>query len=146
MSNTFVLFSLSCWYQYCMFSSLSTQWVFHPAAVWIKIQTVVHSQSTPQISFCCYLISWQRCTREEMQQRSKARFKDVELTRVYISTQDKHPSPPTIFTPLTLTPTHTHTFREKLSHKAATTRLQRRERNENFLKCWGTGRCICSEW
>lgn len=77
-----------------------------------------------------------------MQQRSKARFKDIELTRVYISLHGTkaHPLP----TPTLLSPSLPHTSTEKLPHKAATTSLQHQEHSENFVKCWGTRWCICS--
>lgn len=74
-------------YQYCCskcsIQHRKKQWLWQHGIfpyVWAKNKSVDYSHSTFGISFCCYLIHWQWSKRDEMQWRSKVRFKGIVLT------------------------------------------------------------------
>lgn len=86
-----------------------------------------YSHSTFGISFCCYLIHWQWSKRDEMQWRSKVRFKGIVLT-CCISSLD------------TMLPSHYHSThprthrgnKKKLPNKTSTARIAPRLRHKYY--------------
>lgn len=120
------------WYQYrcsiCSIQHRKKQWLWQHCIIpssllpfWAKNKSVDYSHSTFGISFCCYLIHWQWSKRDEMQWRSKVRFKGIVLTCCISSLDTMLQSHPHSTHPRTHTEEKKN--KKKLPHKTSTARI-----------------------